>query len=724
MNLLVAWKKVLLFGAFGAVGCLAGWLVGEPFLYAATSAAESAGAGQSPSLISKPVPPSADPPPLPDDFRRRVESARGSSGDVQITLIWDDSNDLDLHCVDPDGFEIWYKQKHSPSRGTLDVDRNMGCQSIDPKPVENIFWPKDGAPTGDYTVYVNFFQRCPGGPDRSDYRVNILANGERKEFSDSIMKPRGAEPGQKKVVHRFKVEPRLELDAPSDFTLPPGKTVKVPVTVRRAYFTGPVQVTAENLPDGVTAGKLTLPEGRENGELELKAADDAKEITRTIQIVATGGSLSRPKDAKLTVPRPAAQFSLWAIISTGFWTALLAVGLCLALLAGQNKYLGKTPFAPGRVPLALVLFGAVAAGFASGSIGQGLYSLLLMADISLGFIGRLLGWTLLGGLLGRGVSFFVPNLDPKKAALAGVAGGFLGGLAFAVMSSISAAVVPWPYVAGMIGRFGGAALLGFCIGLMVAVVEVAFRRAWLEVRFSEREVITVNLGPEPVKVGGDARACTVWARGAPEVALRYWIRDGKVHCEEVPTKREAAVADGDTRTAGNVTVVVRTGGAANAPPLAASRAPAMPPPLPVPAKPPAAPPVPPPIPAPAPVAKASPVPSKPAEPDYDDGLPMPMGPPPPARPKATSILDIDDGPARPAAPKPPAPPAPAARSAAPPAPKPPVPTAPKPAAPPAPKPPAPAGGPKPGDPDACPTCGRKSPGRPGQRYCMVCDKTF
>ena len=96
---------------------------------------------------------------------------------------------------------------------------------------------------------------------------------------------------------------------------------------------------------------------------------------------------------------------------------------------------------------------------------------------------------------------------------------------------------------------------------MVAVVEVAFRRAWLEVRFGEREMITVNLGPEPVKVGGDARACTVWARGAAEIALRYWIRDGKVYCEDVPSKREAIVADGDTRTAGGVTVVVRTGSA-------------------------------------------------------------------------------------------------------------------------------------------------------------------
>src|SRR5204863_319741 len=83
------------------------------------------------------------------------------------------------------------------------------------------------------------------------------------------------------------------------------------------------------------------------------------------------------------------------------------------------------------------------------------------------------------------VSFFIPNLDGKKAALAGLGGGFLGAVTFWIMSEVR----DWT------GRFGGAALLGFCIGLMVAVVEVAFRRAWLEVRFSEREVITVNLGP-------------------------------------------------------------------------------------------------------------------------------------------------------------------------------------------------------------------------------------
>ncbi|MDY3559518.1 hypothetical protein R5W23_000511 [Gemmata sp. JC673] len=689
MSLLATWKKVLLFGAFGAVGALAGWLVGEPLLAASGYAAKSAGAGAGATLVTKPTAPSGSPPPLPDDFRRRVEQAGGSTGDVQITLIWDDANDLDLHCVDPTGYEIWYKQKASPTRGRLDVDRNAGCQSIDPQPVENIFWPKDGAPQGDYTIYVNFFQRCTGGPDRSDYRVNILANGERKEIKNSLTKLPGGGPGPKQVVHRFKVEPRLELYTPNDFDLAPGQVVKVPVTVRRAYHAGPVDVRLENLPDGVTAGRLTIPEGKDDGELELVASDAAREGARAIQFVATGGSLTSTRSVKLTVPKASGELSVWGIASTGLWTALVATGLCLALLVGQNRYLGKKPFAPGRVPLALVVAGAGTAGFVSGGVGQVLYTLLL--GIGIAKLGFVVGWVLLGGLLGRGVSLFIPNLDGNKATGAGLSGGLLGAVAFLMASGAG----DWA------GRFGGAALLGFCIGLMVAVVEAAFRSAWLEVRFSEREAITVNLGAEPVKVGGDARACTVWARGAADVALRYWIRDGKVFCEDVPARREAPVSAGDTRLAGAVTVVVRTGAGAVTTPAPA--------PAPVPVPPPIAP------------SPAPPPPAPPAADDYDDGLPMPLVPPAPARRPVASILDLDDP--RPAPPKPVAPPAPAAKAVGPAAgPKPPVPPPPRPPVPTAAKPPAIVA--KDGGADACPTCRRKIPGAPGARYCMVCDKTF
>ncbi|QJW96775.1 hypothetical protein [Frigoriglobus tundricola] len=721
MNLLVAWKKVLLFGAFGAVGCLAGWLVGEPYLFVAGEVAARAGAKGAPSLISRPT--SADPPPLtrdfldrlkavnppppPRDFLDRLKAAGAKSGDVQISLIWYDTNDLDLHCVDPDGFEIFWKPDHRRSRsgGELDVDRNAGCQDPIAEPVENIYWAKGTAPSGTYSVYLNFYQQCPRGPTESDYKINVLHGGERQEFKGTIRKDR-TDTGPKRLIYKFQLEPKIEVFAPDTFQLAPGTSLRVPVAVRREFFQGKVEVRAERLPASVTAEPLVLQPNQSEGELVFKATDATIPGETRIKIVAAGEGVSYSVDPTLVVPR--SQFSLWAVISTGVWTALLALGLCLALLAGQNRYLGKAPFASGRVPLALVVLGALAAGFVSGSVGQVLYFVFLAIGIAK--LGFLVGWVLLGGLLGRGVSAFIPNLDGTKAALAGLGGGLLGAVAFWALS----AAAEW------IGRFGGAALLGFCIGLMVAVVEAAFRRAWLEVRFSEREIITVNLGPEPVKVGGDARASTVWARGAAAIALRYWIRDGKVYCEDVPAKREAAVTNGDTRTAGGVTVVVRTGGS----------------PAPVRDRPPPGPaPQPPPIPGPPPAAPAprataalpGPVPARPAEPEYDD-LPMPMGPPALTRPATPSILDLDDSPvatARPAVPAPAPKPVPPARSAPPP-PKPPVPTAAKPVAPPAPKPPgpAPATAPKPGTPDSCPTCGRKAPDQSGERYCMVCDRTF
>lgn len=736
MNLLGAWKKVLLFGAFGAIGCLAGWLVGELYLQIAQAAAP-ADAGRAPSLISKPAAPSTEPPPPPSEFRDRLNAAGAKSGDVQISLIWFDENDLDLHCFDPSGFEICWKpnQRYSSrTKGELDVDRNAGCRVLSPEPVENIYWAKGNAPMGRYRVYLDFYQQCGRGPAESTYKINVLHGGERKEFSGTIARRDTPEGGPMRLIYEFQLNPRIELFAPAEFEIAPGgaAALKVPVAVRREFFQGAVTVKAEGLPAGVTAEPLTLNSNQSDGEMLFKATDAATVGKTKFKLVATGEGVNHSADPQLAVVAQAG-FSLWLVISVGIWTALLTVGLAVALVAGQNKYLGKSLFARGRVPLLLVIVGAAAAGFVSGTIGQALF--FVFFSVGVAKLGTLLGWMLLGALVGAGVSFFVPNLDAKKAALAGLAGGFLGALAFLIFS----------YAADLLGRFGGAALLGFCIGLMVAIVETAFRRAWLEVRFSEREVITVNLGPEPVKVGGDARLCTVWARGAADVALRYWVRDGKVHCEDVPTKREATVANGDSRAAGNVTVVVRT---ANTPAKGGSPPPrpALPP-LPVPsAKPTAAPlsldddlPVlaaPPKPAAPAPKPPAPPVAKPPAAPtpDYDDGLPMPIGPPPPPRPVVKSILD-DDGfapsaPAKPVA-KPPAPPVPVAKPpAAVPPPKPaapPAPPRPVVAAPPAPKPPAPpapAGAPKTSDADACPSCGRKSPGKPGARYCMMCDKTF
>jgi hypothetical protein len=689
MSLLSAWKKVVLFGLFGAVGCLAGWTVGEVYLLAARAIADP-GTGAAPTLISKPAAPTVEAPAPSSEFRERLEREKAKTGDVQISLIWFNRNDLDLHCIDPTGSEIFFKQRRSASGGELDVDANGDRgRPVTSEPVENIYWPKDRAPAGTYRVFVNFYTRRPTEPATTSYKVSILHGGTREDFSGELTD--NGTSNNRRLIREFELSPRLEVFSVSELELPPGSVVKLPVVLRRLYSQREVKVQVEGLPDGVTAEPLTIPDWQNEGELTLKAGEAAREGKRGIKIVGGSGGLTGSADVQLTVPSPGMRFSATTVVILGIWTALLAVGLCLALLSGQNHYLGRPLFAAGRVPLFVVIVGAIAAGFLSGAVGQSLYSVLIAVGI--GSIGLVVGWVLLGGLLGWGVSFFVSNLDRKNAMLAGLVGGLFGALAYLVGAS----------AADWLGRFAGAASLGFCIGLAVAVVEAAFRQSWLEVRFGERETIRVNLGPEPVKVGGDSRLCTVWARGAADVALRFFVRNGQVICEDVPTRTEVFVDNGYSRTVGTVTVTVRTGGTAEPTKPVATVPPA------VPMK-----------------SVASPSPPKPpASPqptDADDGLPMPVSPSPPARPKVASILD--DGGLLPAtAPPIVKPPVPAPGAVKPPVPapgavKPPVPGAAKPPSTPnAPDMPKPTG-------EACPTCGRVSPGRPGARYCMMCDKPY
>jgi hypothetical protein len=398
------------------------------------------------------------------------------------------------------------------------------------------------------------------------------------------------------------------------------------------------------------------------------------------------------------------------VVRTGVWTAAIAALVCLFLLSGQHHYLrGKLPAAGGIIA---GLLGGTVVGLVGGAAGQGLY--FLAPDVTiLAHIFRVFGWALLGGLAGAGLALFIPNMKMVHGLAGGAIGGAAGAIGFIVVSSSTG---------DLVGRLVGGLILGFCIGLMVAIAETAFRQAWLEVRYGEREKITVTLGPEPVKVGSDAKACTVWARGAPAIALRFFVREGKVICDDTVTGRESAVADGFEKEVGTLTVTVRTGSGPRAP-AAPSRPKPKPKqeamslddddgfdlPMPISSSPPPAP-KPPPAPAAPPRPAPPPVPAATEAPKPQAAPPKPPAPPPrPAAPAAGS--------------KPAMPPAPtAAKPAAPavPAPKPPAPSPPKP--------PVPTGNPaiKPSakNPDACPTCGRVVAGKPGARYCMICDKTY
>jgi hypothetical protein len=102
------------------------------------------------------------------------------AGRVQVTLIWDNEVDMDLHVTEPDSNEIWFKNRGpSASGGQLDRDDNV-CTEPNPEPggVENIFWPTDtGAPAGTYTVSIVEFGLC-GQTTAANWILEVRVGGQ------------------------------------------------------------------------------------------------------------------------------------------------------------------------------------------------------------------------------------------------------------------------------------------------------------------------------------------------------------------------------------------------------------------------------------------------------------------------------------------------------------------------------------------------------------------
>lgn len=100
------------------------------------------------------------------------------TGEVQVTLRWSSTADLDLAVTDPTGATIDYSARTSPSGGSLDVDSNGGCSSPTTSPVENVFWPTGAAPTGVYTATVTYYGAClPGGDGTQQFELVFRLDG-------------------------------------------------------------------------------------------------------------------------------------------------------------------------------------------------------------------------------------------------------------------------------------------------------------------------------------------------------------------------------------------------------------------------------------------------------------------------------------------------------------------------------------------------------------------
>ena len=115
------------------------------------------------------------------------------------------------------------------------------------------------------------------------------------------------------------------------------------------------------------------------------------------------------------------------LFRSGGWTALLALGISLALMAGQNRQRRRRGVSVRQAFLAIP--GSLIAGAAAGAAGQMIYQSAARFP-SLELAARMAGWVILGALLGRGMALVVPNLKPRRALLGGAVGGAVGAASF------------------------------------------------------------------------------------------------------------------------------------------------------------------------------------------------------------------------------------------------------------------------------------------------------
>jgi hypothetical protein len=437
----VSQRTRILFALVGILTCLAAALCGELALGRMKAAAGLRNAHvasllflTTPETTQRAVP--VEPPPqAPDEaeVQRRLDQAGAQTGDVQISLTWNNNNDLDLSCMEPSGEMLDGYNQQTRSGGVMDVDMNPTDESLmtdearmklnaresrarahrtsySSEPVENLVWTHN-PPAGHYKVYVHQFcnkERVAQTPFWVVVRVRgklhrITGEVGREDFAENLAEP--------KLVYQF--------DVPREDEKPvPAPVVKIT----------PAPVVPPPPPRIVTEHAYTLK--------------------------GLG----------------------FALLTAGFWGALIGL-LPVALLAAQRVYLRLPPFY-GAHDLIVVL-GGPATGFAAAATGQLLLA-LVAALFPIGALPALfvLSWTVLACAFGAVLSLYTPNLPRIAAPIAGALAAFAGSTIFLLLA-----------VGGLdsTGRLLTASLLGGAIGALIA----------LPAREPEPEVEPVPPTPRP-----------------------------------------------------------------------------------------------------------------------------------------------------------------------------------------------------------------------------------
>lgn len=111
-----------------------------------------------------------------DIFDLPVEVVEVGTGKLQVSLSWDQLNDVDLHLYEPGGEEIYFVNDSSENGGVLDLDSNPIC-FLDAVNNENITYSENATlVAGEYIVTVDLYSNC-SITEKTNYIVTARLNG-------------------------------------------------------------------------------------------------------------------------------------------------------------------------------------------------------------------------------------------------------------------------------------------------------------------------------------------------------------------------------------------------------------------------------------------------------------------------------------------------------------------------------------------------------------------
>jgi len=132
------------------------------------------------------------------DIAKRLKQFAADEGHkMQIALAWEGLTDLDLHCVEPGGEEIYYGHTTSATGAKLDVDMNAGGRKSD-TPLEHIYFNDKSILRGQYTVRVVLYNWRQQPQHPVSYRLEIMKSGAVNNTFQGVLHAEGDV-----AVHKF-----------------------------------------------------------------------------------------------------------------------------------------------------------------------------------------------------------------------------------------------------------------------------------------------------------------------------------------------------------------------------------------------------------------------------------------------------------------------------------------------------------------------------------------